>query len=349
MAQSDRVLTFIEDGTVLLERWVSDGHGARKLVAARRVFAADALAAQRTIDEIPPRCRFIARTGASTIYITEDAPCVRTTRWHTSGFGEPPRRWLAGRAAADTLRARGAWGARIAQRIADARITRAGRRWVRRIANVLPTLAGVASRTTWLLWHLGVILPLALVALPLRALLWVPTRSRIADDNETFDLALAFPYLVKAFVFDAGRFARLAIFYRTAPLTSPDDVLYAANLPNQVYGGYVCMPHGFADTLAGLSHARAIAEIERAFWGSTWNYDLTGDWGRSAYQHPELRSPWAWEEATRRDPTFMLDLPSEGNFTVRMILNRFLPPMHGDSATLFQMLCSRTECAAEVG
>lgn len=226
-----QALTFIEDGTALYERYADGTPGASHLIEAKRVRASDVLPAIIPERALPPGCRFHFAVGNTTIFVTEEAPRVRT---------------LA--------------------------------------VSIAPTAYG-----------------------SLAELMERRHEDDDADDEDVRPFTVALPYVVKVFaVRNIGAkewlLNELAIFYRKKPLRTLDDMLYATNLLNVSMDGIVCLGY---EEHSGTSPEDVVEDVEAALWGSTWNDD--GPSSREYYEdHGRLGSPWEWERASRKDPTFIL-------------------------------------------
>ncbi|MBI4280682.1 hypothetical protein HY628_00615 [Candidatus Uhrbacteria bacterium] len=131
-------------------------------------------------------------------------------------------------------------------------------------------------------------------------------RQRISSQRQ---FQLAFPYLVRCYLFLGQSFVRVTFWYRRQPLGSERDGLLVPNLPNRFTDdGHICLPSEFLDP-PGSSFAQKIQAIEDAFWASPWNHELTENFFQYAARVSELASPWEWEYHSRVDPTFVAKIP----------------------------------------
>lgn len=154
-------------------------------------------------------------------------------------------------------------------------------------------------------------------------------RRRVAS-QKTFHLA--FPYVVKCYRFFGDAFTTLSLWYRREPIVSEDDVLYKTNLPNTGDNGDVCLTD-VAKDLHGGTFIDMLAKLEAEFWGSGWNADWSETFMEYASAIPELASPWHWERASRRDPTFVMRVPWFHGITVREEVESLLSLNHVDAET----------------
>lgn len=127
---------------------------------------------------------------------------------------------------------------------------------------------------------------------------------------------LAFPYIVKVYLFAGDVLQSVSLWYRKKPLTSEHDGLLEPNLPNrytiwsvepQRYGE-LCLSEAARLTRGG-SYADMIASAEAEWWGSAWTQDLTEDFFMDAERIAEVASPWEWERSSKADSPFPLRLP----------------------------------------
>jgi hypothetical protein len=155
-----------------------------------------------------------------------------------------------------------------------------------------------------------------------------------------FDYAayqLAFPYIIYLFTFYRGDFEEMKMFYRSAPLTAQEDLLYHTNLPNVRgepghYGSQrVCLRYR-PEMLEGVPLVKAVPALIEFFWTTGFNQDITHSaFERAQTRDPRISSLKAWEEATREDPLFPLEInwePAERNLPA---LWRDCLKLHGDT------------------
>lgn len=126
---------------------------------------------------------------------------------------------------------------------------------------------------------------------------------------------LAFPVLVRFFVFSNGHFKYATLWYRRALLTSERDGLCVPNLPNwcEEQGGTLCITEYTRNLDSrGRSAAQQVRLVEEDFWGGKWNDHWMESFQAYAELFPDVASPWEWEWRSRIDPLFMLQLPWRG-------------------------------------
>ncbi|MDP3985372.1 MAG: hypothetical protein Q8P82_01290 [bacterium] len=132
---------------------------------------------------------------------------------------------------------------------------------------------------------------------------------RLSTQNE---FQLAFPYLVKCYLFVNNQFNGVSLWYRTKPITDERAELLRANLPNQEPSSHMlCLTQAVKSMGPRDSVVEAVRFIEQEFWFSGWNQDWTSHFSRVAGMLPEVASPWEWERNTRINPLFILDLQWE--------------------------------------
>lgn len=181
---------------------------------------------------------------------------------------------------------------------------------------------------------------------------WRMTRAELEELLEKRRFALAFPYVVLCYVFRSKVCNGVYCYYRTAPLSTFDDALCAANLPNQAPNERICMPKLEEVGLAGRTYARAVADLDAAFWGSGFNGDNAAIFINFApHGHAAFRTPWDWERASARDPLFALTARwhDAGGVTVRTFVRKrmhALAPSAGGA--VFPQLLARMERAVAV-
>jgi hypothetical protein len=157
----------------------------------------------------------------------------------------------------------------------------------------------------------------------------VPAHARtvrwIADDSPASfgadaryeECFLAFPYVVLLVVFQGGALTGFQqLYYRTRPLRiGGDDELLLPNLYNVATAYrqrcWVCLQHlRHAGTGSWPELAEAVCEhvFRAAFNRSADEHEGNSYWARMRDVDPRVASVAAWEEATRVDPWFALDV-----------------------------------------
>lgn len=127
----------------------------------------------------------------------------------------------------------------------------------------------------------------------------------------TFQLAM--PYVVFLFRFCNGLFNCVYCFYRNAPLTSLDDALLLANLPNVRNNGMVCLDRRSHYMVSIPSDVTTVPQqvtyISRVLWSNAWNGIFT-EYGTpaGAQRFPLVATPVEWEFNSLTDPLFPLSV-----------------------------------------
>ncbi|MHC4220288.1 MAG: hypothetical protein ACYSU7_17725 [Planctomycetota bacterium] len=145
---------------------------------------------------------------------------------------------------------------------------------------------------------------------------------------------LALPYMLIVAVFVAGPTGRLVLsgrneaYFRTEPLKDPDDaLLYPALLniskfPRSVAAqsplAWICTQHTNLRGLArepdlNLRLRKSLLALKRTMLEAGFNYssehhELTSYWSLSSRRIPEVADLDRWEELSRRDPLFVLNV-----------------------------------------
>lgn len=179
---------------------------------------------------------------------------------------------------------------------------------------------------------------------------WRMSKDSLTAYLKRTHFALAFPYVVKCYVMRDGFFDRLLLFYRCKPLAGEGDELLVPNLPNCGANYVVCMPRKMqgCHVGTGAGASAAIVGLERAFWGSTFNSDLANHFVWYAHRVLELATPWDWERASQRDPSFVLRMQwQSANCTVQDTVRSIVAEQqHG---AVFVRLLDRLRRAADGG
>ncbi|MGH7819469.1 MAG: hypothetical protein ACREQ9_06840 [Candidatus Binatia bacterium] len=126
---------------------------------------------------------------------------------------------------------------------------------------------------------------------------------------------LAFPYVELLFLLRQGALTGHAqLYYRNDSLDSGEDLLLP-NLPNvsSAYGltAWLCLANLHdVSRLSWPEKVRAVVEhVYLAAWNrSSERHEGSSLWGAPPVD-PRLASVEAWEEATRKDPKFVLEVP----------------------------------------
>ncbi|MBW2243327.1 MAG: hypothetical protein JRH01_15175 [Deltaproteobacteria bacterium] len=146
----------------------------------------------------------------------------------------------------------------------------------------------------------------------------------LADDSEApfgkdaryRDAYLAFPYVVVLLVLHGARLTgQQQLYYRRAPLEGPDDPLLLPNLFNvaEGYGQrcWLCLQN--VQIESGWSLARSVTTAIEHIFGAAFNrssevHEGNSYWGTMQRLDARVASVEAWEEATRADRFFPLEV-----------------------------------------
>lgn len=170
------------------------------------------------------------------------------------------------------------------------------------------------------------------------------SRTPVRLGQKTFHLA--FPYLVRLYVFHQGAFVKLFLWYRTKPMENEQAELLFSNLPNCfATTGQVCLGGDYPNDHA--TSGTIIALAEHLFWGTAFSADYLEGFAADATRVPELASPWEWEAASKADPRFVLSLDwRTTDLTIGEAVRRELNAYHpGRRARVFDMLARRIQVA----
>lgn len=164
--------------------------------------------------------------------------------------------------------------------------------------------------------------------------------------------SLAFPYIIKVYLFAGDVLQSVSLWYRTKPITSESDGLLEPNLPNRYTVscpepyryGELCLS-SIAKQTRGGAFAEMISFVEVDFWGSAWTQDLTEDFFMDAERIAEVASPWEWERASRADSQFPLHAPwRSADRTIGDVIRTLLHKTDADPQ-IFTLLANRIQRA----
>ena len=148
-----------------------------------------------------------------------------------------------------------------------------------------------------------------------RLIRWSASGMGKGGEYQTFRLAL--PYIVHIFLFFQGTFEDMRVYYRTAPVQSPDDILLLPNLwnvqadPAKPSACRACL-RGRPEDLWERPLVQQVMMLLDFFWGTGFNTDIAGNcFERSRIRDPRISSLEAWETASEADPLFPLQIPWE--------------------------------------
>ena len=134
--------------------------------------------------------------------------------------------------------------------------------------------------------------------------------------REAREYSLAFPYILYLLVFSQGSFEEMRIYYRTAPLTSEEDLLSLSNLWN-VSATETPMAKCRAclrgrPIFEDLSLAGQVQTTIEFFWGTGFNLQIDEScFQRAAKRDERIATLEAWEATSRKDPLFPLEVDWE--------------------------------------
>jgi hypothetical protein len=128
---------------------------------------------------------------------------------------------------------------------------------------------------------------------------------------------LAFPYIVYLFLFFQASFEDMRVYYRVAPLQSPDDILLSPNLwnvqadPAKPSACRACL-RGRPEDLRERPLVEQVTMLLDFFWSTGFNTDIVGNcFERATALDTRIASLKAWEAASETDPFFPLHVPWE--------------------------------------
>ena len=176
-----------------------------------------------------------------------------------------------------------------------------------------------------------------------RRVTWSP--SKMGTGGEYTPHRLAFPYVVHVCIFctiegdeayGAG-LEEMRVYYRNAPLRSPEDALSLPNLFNVQVGPDLtsncraCL-RGHPEDLQSLPLADQVDVFLNFFWESGFNLDIESNgFERARSLDPRISSLETWEEASKADPLFPLRIPWEpAGCTLRQVMDRLIDLRHTD-------------------
>lgn len=134
-----------------------------------------------------------------------------------------------------------------------------------------------------------------------------PTVRTIVYRKSTFRIAM--PYVVFMVTLCGKDFHSMRMFFRNSPLRNEEDELCCPALPNISSDDYhVCFPY---PKERNQSPTVVVESALQNYWGSEFNSDLRVFFEKSASLFPQLSTLDSWQENSRRDPGFVLNLPWE--------------------------------------
>ena len=128
----------------------------------------------------------------------------------------------------------------------------------------------------------------------------------LIGDKRPYRMNLSFPYVVYMIMFNSeNRFSKMKIFYRLSPMTSENDYLLLANLPN-IGGSQVVCLGDIKQQYQNLSDG-SNAVID-AFWFNTFNTDYITNYQSYSKIVPEFTDFVSWAYHTALDPMFIFNV-----------------------------------------
>jgi hypothetical protein len=194
-----------------------------------------------------------------------------------------------------------------------------------------------------------------------RQVTWSPSKMGTGGENTSH--WLAFPYVIHACIFYnlqgdeayRGGLEEMRVFYRNAPLRSPEDALYIPNLfnvqvdPTLTSNCRACL-RGHPEDVQNLPLAEQMEVLLNFFWASGFNLDVESNgFQRARTLDPRVSSLEAWEEASKADPLFPLRIPWEpAGCTLRQVMDRLMDLRHtgkplGSASDLADLMYRLTE------
>ena len=181
----------------------------------------------------------------------------------------------------------------------------------------------------------------------IRRVTWSPTKM---EDGEKYTAYwLAFPYTIHICVFYtikgdeaySGGLEEMRVYYRNAPLRSPDDALYIPNLYNVQVDPVLtsncraCL-RGHPEDLENLPVAEQVDTLLNFFWETGFNLDIEANgFERASNLDPRISSLEAWAEASQADPLFPLQINWEpAGCTPRQVMDRLIDMRDTDAKPL---------------
>ncbi len=148
-----------------------------------------------------------------------------------------------------------------------------------------------------------------------RLVRWSASQMGKGGEYETY--RLAFPYVVFLFLFFQATFEDMRVYYRTAPLQSPNDDLLISNLwnvqadPSKPSACRACL-RGRPEDLWERPLVEQVTMLLDFFWSTGFNTDISGNcFERARPLDPRIASLKTWEGASETDSLFPLHIPWE--------------------------------------
>lgn len=180
-----------------------------------------------------------------------------------------------------------------------------------------------------------------------RRVTWSPSKMEGGEVYTSY--WLAFPYTIHICIFYTikgdeaygGGLEEMRVYYRTAPLRSPDDPLYVPNLfnvqvdPALTSNCRACL-RGQPEDLENLPVADQVETLLNFFWETGFNLDIESNgFERASTLDPRISTLEAWAEASQADPLFPLQINWEpAGCTPRQIMDRLIDMRDTDAKPL---------------
>ncbi|MEE9522997.1 MAG: hypothetical protein V3W05_09350 [candidate division NC10 bacterium] len=181
----------------------------------------------------------------------------------------------------------------------------------------------------------------------IRRVTWSPAKMEGGEKYTAY--WLAFPYTIHVCLFYTikgdeaydGGLEEMRVYYRNAPLRSPDDPLYVPNLfnvqvdPALTSNCRACL-RGHPDDLHDLPVADQVETLLNFFWETGFNLDIESNgFERARTLDPRISSLEAWAEASKADPLFPLQIQWESaDCTPRHVMDRLIDMRDTDAKPL---------------
>ena len=176
-----------------------------------------------------------------------------------------------------------------------------------------------------------------------RRVTWSPARMESGGGYTSY--RLAFPYVIHICLFYTiegdeaygGGLEEMRVYYRNAPLRSPEDPLYLPNLfnvqvdPALTSNCRACL-RGHPEDLQHLPLAEQLDTLLNFFWETGFNLDIESNgFERARSLDTRICSLEAWEKASKADPLFPLRIRWEpAGCTPRQVMDRLIDVRHTD-------------------
>jgi hypothetical protein len=180
-----------------------------------------------------------------------------------------------------------------------------------------------------------------------RRVTWSPAKMERGGGYTSY--WLAFPYVIHVCIFYTiegdeayrGGLEEMRVYYRNAPLRSPDDPLYIPNLfnvqvdPALTSNCRACL-RGHPEDLQNLPLAEQAETLLNFFWETGFNLDIErSGFERARTLDPRISSLEAWEEASKADPLFPLRIRWEpAGCTPRQVMDQLIDVRHAEGKPL---------------